>query len=312
MPDVAGLFEAHLTVSDLDRSIAFYRDVVGLPLALELRERGAAFFWVGGPGEAMLGLWSLGSAPMGLSLHVALKVSLSDVLDACDALRSHGVTPLSFFGEETTEPSVIGWMPAAAVYFRDPDGHLIEYLAMLGEPARADRGIIPWSDWKTAEPSADTLAVERYAGPRDELRALFEEAEDSTTELNAYIDDGDVLVAITAGHVVGHLQLVDAGTDASEIKNMAVEAPYRRRGIGGRLIDAAVELTRARGRSTLAVATAAADVGNLRFYQLAGFRMRAVERDALTPIAGYPAMLLVNGIRLRDRVWLDLDVDPVQ
>jgi lactoylglutathione lyase len=36
------------------------------------------------------------------------------------------VVPLSFFGEETGEPSVIGWMPAAAVYFRDPDGHLIE------------------------------------------------------------------------------------------------------------------------------------------------------------------------------------------
>ena len=27
---VRGLFETHLTVSDLDRSIAFYRDVVGL------------------------------------------------------------------------------------------------------------------------------------------------------------------------------------------------------------------------------------------------------------------------------------------
>ena len=51
MPEVAGLFEAHLTVSDLDRSIAFYRDVVGLPLALELPERGAAFFWIGGTGR---------------------------------------------------------------------------------------------------------------------------------------------------------------------------------------------------------------------------------------------------------------------
>ena len=68
---VAGLFETHLTVGDLGRSVAFYRDVVGLPLALELPERGAAFFWIGGPGEAMLGLWSLGSAPMGISLHVA-------------------------------------------------------------------------------------------------------------------------------------------------------------------------------------------------------------------------------------------------
>jgi lactoylglutathione lyase len=144
---VGGLFETHLTVSDLGRSVAFYREVVGLPLALEVPERGAAFFWIGGPGEAMLGVWSLGSAPMGLSLHVAFRVSLEDIMDACDRLRSGGVTPLSFFATETTEPSVIGWMPAAAVYFRDPDGHLLEYLAMLDEEPRPERGILPWSEW---------------------------------------------------------------------------------------------------------------------------------------------------------------------
>lgn len=70
MPRATGLFETHLAVSDLDRSIEFYRNVVGLPLALVLEERGAAFFWIGDPGQAMLGLWSLGSAPMGLSLHM--------------------------------------------------------------------------------------------------------------------------------------------------------------------------------------------------------------------------------------------------
>ncbi len=72
---VTGLFETHLTVSDLSRSVAFYRDVVGLSLAFELPERGAAFLWVGEPGEAMLGLWSLGSAPIGISLHIAFKAS---------------------------------------------------------------------------------------------------------------------------------------------------------------------------------------------------------------------------------------------
>ena len=65
MPKATGLFETHLTVSDLDRSVEFYRNVLGLPLALVLEERGAAFFWIGGRGEAMLGLWSMGSAPMG-------------------------------------------------------------------------------------------------------------------------------------------------------------------------------------------------------------------------------------------------------
>jgi lactoylglutathione lyase len=144
---VAGLFETHLTVSDLNRSVAFYRDVVGLPLALELPARAAAFFWIGGPGEAMLGLWSLGSAPVGLSLHVAFTTSLDDVLGACERLRSLGVTPLTFDTTETAEPSVIGWMPAAAVYLRDPDGHLLEYLAMLDEPAQPERGIVSWSQW---------------------------------------------------------------------------------------------------------------------------------------------------------------------
>jgi lactoylglutathione lyase len=144
---VDGLFETHLAVANLSRSLAFYRDVVGLPLALEAPERNAAFVWVPRPGAGLLGLWSLGSAPLGIVSHLAFKVSLDAVLGACDRLRSAGVTPLSFFAEATREPSAIGWMPAAAVYFRDPDGHLVEYLAVLDQPPDAGAGVVPWSDW---------------------------------------------------------------------------------------------------------------------------------------------------------------------
>ncbi len=142
---VRGLFETHLTVADLSRSVAFYRDLVGLPVALELPERGAAFHWIGEPGRAMLGLWSVGSAPMGMQLHVAFDMSLPDVLAAPGRLLAQGIQPLSFFGEPSDEPSVIGWMPAAAIYFRDPDGHMLEYLAMLEGPALPALGIVPWS-----------------------------------------------------------------------------------------------------------------------------------------------------------------------
>ncbi|CAN5356754.1 hypothetical protein BH18THE2_BH18THE2_43860 [soil metagenome] len=79
----------------------------------------------------MLGLWSFGSISMGLNLHIAFEVAIDDLLEASNRLKSNGITPLSFFGAETTEPSVIGCMPAAAIYFRDPDNHLIEYLTML-------------------------------------------------------------------------------------------------------------------------------------------------------------------------------------
>ncbi len=73
------LFESHLTVSDLQRSVSFYRDLVGLRLALEVPERNAAFFWVGEAGDSLLGLWSIGTAPLGLTLHVAFEVTMDDL-----------------------------------------------------------------------------------------------------------------------------------------------------------------------------------------------------------------------------------------
>jgi hypothetical protein len=60
----------------------------------------------------------------------------------------------------------------------------------------------------------------------------------------------------------------------------------------------------------MVVATGAADVGNLRFYQRQGFRFRSVERDAFGPATGYPPRIEVDGIPLRDRVWLDQEVGP--
>jgi lactoylglutathione lyase len=151
-PLVRGLFETHLTVRDVARSVAFYRDLVGLAVALELPERNAAFLWIGAPGQAMLGLWGIGSAPMSMQLHVAFTVALDDVVAAPAQLRAQGIAPLSFFGEPADEPSAIGWMPAAAVYFVDPDGHLLEYLAMLDEPPRPEFGIAPYSRWLAGSP----------------------------------------------------------------------------------------------------------------------------------------------------------------
>ena len=44
MTPIQGLFEAHLSVRDFERSVAFYRDVVGLELGIAQPERQAAFF----------------------------------------------------------------------------------------------------------------------------------------------------------------------------------------------------------------------------------------------------------------------------
>src|SRR5712692_4251348 len=90
---IADLFEAHLTVSELDRAIAFYKDLLGLPLARAFPERKVAFFWIGDPGKAMLGLWEVGTMPMSISLHVAFQVALSDLHEAPARLQKAGIQP---------------------------------------------------------------------------------------------------------------------------------------------------------------------------------------------------------------------------
>ena len=148
MIEIHDLFEVHLTVTNLDEAIGFYRDVLGLPLAHVTTARTAAFFWIGAAGNATLEIWAAGSAPQTVRLHTAFRVGLADVMSAPNALRSAGITPLDFDGRPTHLPVVLAWMPAAAVYFRDPDGHLLEYVAMLPCEPRADCGVVPWRMWE--------------------------------------------------------------------------------------------------------------------------------------------------------------------
>jgi lactoylglutathione lyase len=148
MIPVQDLFEVHMTVADLDRAIAFYRDALGFRLAHIESARQVAFFWIGAAGNAMLGLWSAGSAPQRVTSHTAFRTSLADVVAAPLALRAAGITPLDFDGRPTDQPTVLGWMPAASVFFRDPDGHLLEYIAMLPHEPRPEYGIVPWRMWE--------------------------------------------------------------------------------------------------------------------------------------------------------------------
>ena len=141
------LFEAHLNVRNLERSIAFYRDIVGLEFAFGLPERHIAFFWIGGRGHSMLGLWSGDSSPNAMRLHIAFSLDVDAVLAVPAVLRGLGIEPLDFFGRPAREPSVIGWMPAASVFFNDPDGHLLEYLAMLPQEPCPDAGVVPYGEW---------------------------------------------------------------------------------------------------------------------------------------------------------------------
>ena len=155
------------------------------------------------------------------------------------------------------------------------------------------------------------LRIEWFEGSRDPVAELFALADDSPTAVLSYRDLGRVLVARDGPTVIGHLQLIDGGrADEAEVKSLAVREDRQGAGVGRMLVNHAVAVCRDERRSTVLVATAAADTRVLRFYQRLGFRLLRVERDVFTPEAGYPE-IDIDGVALRDQVWLSLALqDP--
>jgi len=144
------LYETHLPVKDTDLSSRFYIDVVGLEYAYRDLTRDVVFLWIGSNKRSMLGLWGP-TRPWGQPrrCHFAVAVALPGLLAAGSYLSALGVMR-DFSGKITTEPSVIGWMPSAQLYFSDPDGHSVEYITLLDEtPEPAFVGSL--SAWKVRQ-----------------------------------------------------------------------------------------------------------------------------------------------------------------
>lgn len=151
------------------------------------------------------------------------------------------------------------------------------------------------------------MDIEIFVGDRNALLPLFALADDSPSAVEAYLPLGEILVARDGPDIVGHLQIIPAAeVDTLELKSMAVVEARQAAGLGRALVVAAVERCKGLGVRRLIVSTAAAGTGTLRFYQRQGFRMERVVRDAFGPHTGYPEGLMVDGIPLRDQVFLDM------
>lgn len=153
------------------------------------------------------------------------------------------------------------------------------------------------------------MHIETYQADRAALLPLFVLADDSPAQIAGYIALGEVLVAREGDAIIGHAQIIAADdVGVFELKSMAVSEARQGEGVGRSLVEAAVVFCRERHGRRLIVSTAAADTGNLRFYQRQGFRMERIVRDAFGPATGYAEGLLVDGIPLRDQVFLDREL----
>jgi catechol 2,3-dioxygenase-like lactoylglutathione lyase family enzyme len=135
MPSVNRLLETALYVDDLERSARFYERVLGLGApdgtASEMETQSRVLCPLHIPGGQVLLLFAKGSTaktavlPGGSipshdgsgRLHLAFAISESELTAWRERLRSHGV---AIEGE-------MAWpRGGTSLYFRDPDGHLVE------------------------------------------------------------------------------------------------------------------------------------------------------------------------------------------
>jgi catechol 2,3-dioxygenase-like lactoylglutathione lyase family enzyme len=125
---ITGLHHLTLICSDMERTIAFYRDLLGLAVVRDGAsddDPGTRHVWFGAgdgaPGRLVSCMeypqMQTASQGVGATHHFALSVSSGEELDAWrDYLRGQGV--------ESTDVFERGGF--RSIYLRDPDGHIIE------------------------------------------------------------------------------------------------------------------------------------------------------------------------------------------
>ena len=144
---------------------------------------------------------------------------------------------------------------------------------------------------------------------RDELLPLLLLADDSEIQVRSYYQRGELFVLRErVGDPIGLVLAIERPGGEAELKAVAV-APHRQgRGGGRRLIAMVLGELRRRGVRRAIVGTGNCSIGQLAFYQKAGFRFWKIERGFFCPARGYPDGIEENGIPLRDLVWLDQEL----
>ncbi|MGV4413663.1 VOC family protein [Chryseobacterium sp. T1] len=143
---IKGLYETHIQVSDLEKSLKFYTEVLGLKFAHKDDTRPIIFLWIGEGKQAMLGLWEQKENLQ--TRHFAFSSTTEDILNySVDYLKNRNLKPYNFLKDGLDTPMVFAWMPALAIYFNDPDGNQLEFISILEGEAKPELGVVSYEDW---------------------------------------------------------------------------------------------------------------------------------------------------------------------
>ena len=148
---------------------------------------------------------------------------------------------------------------------------------------------------------------------RDRFFDLLLLADESEQQVRSYMNEGDLFAFIPAGERehAGMVLAIPAGNGVVELKAVAVVPGLQNRGFGKRMLAEVLAELKRLGYRRAIVGTGNSGIGQLAYYQKAGFRLSHIERDFFSPERGYADAIEENGIPLRDMVWMDLDLSDL-
>jgi len=143
-------------------------------------------------------------------------------------------------------------------------------------------------------------SLEKVDGKREDFLPQLLLADDSEKVVRDYLDQG-TLYKIKCGEVLAGVALIIPQSNTTiELKNIAIIPTYQGKGIGKEVLRQLTEICQMEGYQTVLVGTANSSIDNIAFYQKAGFRMEAIEKDFFRK---YPEPIYENGIRALDMIF---------
>ena len=125
MIELKGVAHFSIPVSDVDRSIKFYTEVVGRKLLSVLPNQSITFLDAGGVCVLLIKRpepIAKGAPEMSDGVHHSFMIDGSQYQEAKESLRKNGV---QIFSEEDRRGGIID---GPRFYFRDPDGTTLEFI----------------------------------------------------------------------------------------------------------------------------------------------------------------------------------------
>lgn len=124
-------------------------------------------------------------------------------------------------------------------------------------------------------------------------------ADENKEMVKKYSQTGEMYSINDLQEIIGIILFTFPTKDVVEIKNLALIEASRGKGYGNEVIQKAFCFFQEKGYRKIIVGTANSSIGNITFYQKAGFRMVDIRKDFFL---NYPEPIIEDSIRALDMI----------